>query len=182
MNLNVELSLITKAKTDFKAFSEIYNYYFENIYSYCLNRLGNKPMAEEITSQVFLNCIYILQSQTDTPSKRIAPILYKTANKEIMNLFQSSRYKQLLEEQQNNPNRIILTDNQKKILLILKKLTPKYREILTFKYYSDLDDLEIAEIMDIEQEQLAVLFHRAIKEFKQMYQEKFPEDELFEII
>ena len=49
ITLAEEKILVEKAKESLSAFSKLYEYYLPKIYSYLLNRVGDKKTAEDIT-------------------------------------------------------------------------------------------------------------------------------------
>jgi len=47
-------NLVLKAKTQAEALGELYEMYYERIFRFCVHRLFNKEIAEDVTSAVFL--------------------------------------------------------------------------------------------------------------------------------
>jgi RNA polymerase sigma-70 factor (ECF subfamily) len=50
-------TLVRRAKEDAAAFAPLYQRYVGPIYGYCLQRLGDRELAEDATSQVFVQAI-----------------------------------------------------------------------------------------------------------------------------
>jgi len=47
--------LVLRAKTEAEALGRLYELYYERIFRFCVYRLFNKEIAEDVTSAVFLN-------------------------------------------------------------------------------------------------------------------------------
>lgn len=47
--------LVNRARTEREAFGELYDMIYPPVFRYCLRRSGNRSLAEDITSMVFLN-------------------------------------------------------------------------------------------------------------------------------
>jgi RNA polymerase sigma-70 factor, ECF subfamily len=59
-----EHRLLERAKTyDIDALAEIYDHYEVKIYSYIYYRVGSQPVAQDLTSQVFLRVLEAIQNQ-----------------------------------------------------------------------------------------------------------------------
>jgi len=52
--LEHEAELVERAKTDDRAFTILYDYYFPKIYGYIYKRVGNFDLAEDLVSSIFL--------------------------------------------------------------------------------------------------------------------------------
>lgn len=53
-------ALVLRAKEDPAAFAPLYRRYVRPVYGYCFQRLGNRELAEDATSQVFVQAIAAL--------------------------------------------------------------------------------------------------------------------------
>ncbi|MBN2457271.1 MAG: hypothetical protein JXB29_12165 [Sedimentisphaerales bacterium] len=47
-------SLILRARTDADALGELYELYYERIFRFCVHRLFDREIAEDLTSSIFL--------------------------------------------------------------------------------------------------------------------------------
>ena len=79
MTLNEELEVIEKAKSNLSYFEHIYNYYFDKVYGYCINRTANHSTCEEIVSEVFLRAIEkIKKFNTEKKNKNRSLAVYNS--------------------------------------------------------------------------------------------------------
>lgn len=64
-DLDDEAELVARARDDRQAFAALYRRYADPIYRYCYRRLGAKELAEDATSQVFLQALAALPRYRD---------------------------------------------------------------------------------------------------------------------
>ena len=55
-----EEAIIARARHDPAAFAPLYRHYVRPIYAFCHQRLGDRELAEDATSQVFVNAFAAL--------------------------------------------------------------------------------------------------------------------------
>ena len=67
---------------------------------------------------------------------------------------------------------------QKQIVEVLNKINERYSQIISLKFYSELETDEIAMLMDVNSSQVAVILHRALHNFREEYKNSFPESEI----
>ena len=188
MELKEELKLIDQAKNDIHAFNKLYERYFGKIFAFCLNRLGNRELAEDVTSQTFLITLEKIHDIDTAKGYRLSAWLYKVANNKIVDIFRKhgrGKFLNLTEyEGEDTPElskSVEISEMQKKIALVLSRLKPQFQEVLTLKFYSELENEEIANVMNINKGNVAVTLHRAIKAFKDEYEKLFPESEIISL-
>jgi len=186
MSVEEELDLVEQAKTDIHAFEKIYEYYFKKIYAYCLNRLANKELAEDITCEVFMRAVNGVKNFDTTKGIRFSAWLYRVAHNQIYDYYKKHKKEVLMdldthdvidinETQEQYDNTIMSEHYQKKVAFIISKLKPKYQQVLSLKYYSELSNPEIAEVLDMKTTQIAVILHRALKSFEKKWLQNFKE-------
>lgn len=187
MELAVEQQLIREAKDDLKAFAKLYDHYFGKIYGYCLNRIGHKEKAEDITSQTFLKSISIVKSFNFKKSPRLGPWLYAIAHNLMIDMLRREAKLQPLEKMETEgengsetfEKKLQIDLIQKQILEVLNEINPRYAQLISLKFYSELDASEIALTMGLKSSQVPVLLFRAMASFRETYQKKFPESEIY---
>jgi len=195
-----EKQLITDAANNMQAFGELYDFYFPRIYSYCLNRLAHKEAAEDVTAQVFLKAIKFVKKFDFKKSNRLGPLLYAVAHNEIVDLIRENS--RLLsfdfnEDTKDAPVAMLSANTsgsngaddfdralelsiiQKQIASVLLNINERYAEVITLKYYSELETREIAEAMAIKPSQVPVLLFRSLEAFQTEFKKKFPKSEIF---
>lgn len=176
--LHDELQLIERAKTDDWAFSILYETYFPKIYGYVLKRVGNREEAEDIVSQTFLKMVEKLKSFKSGQGSSFKSWIYTIATNSMLDYFRKlkkhktepvEQHLEIASKEFNPQERSIQTEEQKKVFHTISLLPKKYQNLLTLKYYSDLEHEEIAETLGVTINNLGVLLHRALKKFREVY-------------
>lgn len=80
---------------------------------------------------------------------------------------------QNMEEGKKSPIEIVVAKEEKKCLkIVMFVLNEKERLIIEYKYGAGLNNIEIAELMNISQSNVAVTIHLSMKKMKTQYDEK----------
>lgn len=177
MDISNELQLVELAKKDIKAFNKLYEYYLPKIFGYCINRLANRVASEEITSIVFLEAVKQIKKFDTKRGIKFGSWLFRVTHNKIVDYHRKKSHEarltdemsQRISETFDNSNLIKKIEAQKDVSIVLKRIKPKYANILSLKYYSDLSNEEIAEVLKTNKNNIAVLIHRALKAFEAEY-------------
>ncbi|MBD3363488.1 sigma-70 family RNA polymerase sigma factor [Candidatus Dojkabacteria bacterium] len=188
MDKKTELELVEKAKKNIQAFNKLYDYYKAKVLGYCINRLSNIDIAEEITSDVFLSAVESIKDFDTKRNIRFGSWLYSVAHNKIIDYFRKKKalpldedYKSQISETQDLTKDLVQDEMHYKIAKILSLIKPRYQEIISLRYFAELENDEIAKILKINKNNVAVLIHRALKSFKKEFENTFPETEIFEL-
>lgn len=187
MDANQELQLIRSARIDLHAFAQLYDHYFPIIYAYTLNRCANKEIAEDVTSNVFIKMIKLIKEFDEKKSLTLKPLLFRMAHNLLIDQQRNmSRHSNLNEanhaQTPDLDKPIIINTLQEKINKIMLKLNERYQQILSLKYYAELSTEEIAEVMDLNKNNVYVLLTRAHEAFRKEILENDPESEIFNLL
>lgn len=187
-----ELQLISCAQESMQAFARLYDHYFPIVYAYCLNRLANKETAEDISSQVFLKLLPIIDQFDPKKANSLKPLLFTMAHNLIIDLYRKNSKVINLDETLPVPSEnhepsdldqeLQLSSTQKQIALVLRLINDRYQQIITLKFYAELTTQEIAEIMKVKTAQVAVILFRALESFKKEFKQQFPDTEIYDLI
>ncbi|MFJ7310731.1 RNA polymerase sigma factor [Peribacillus frigoritolerans] len=143
------------------------------VYSYLLKMGASKEDAEDIVQDTAYKFLQYIDSVTNTQSwlYRVAVNQYydltrkKSRRKEILLKF---NIHELFEE--DTPEIALLqSELVKDIHELLKRLKPKYRQLLLLKYSTGLKINEIAELYGMKEGSVKTILHRARKEFIEQY-------------
>lgn len=168
---------IAASQNNEAAFTQLYEIYIHEIYGFVMKRIGHKETCEDIVSdvfrKVFLNLktfdpkkasfrvwVYRIATNTMTDHWRV----HRNPNKGIVVDIEEA-YE--LHDETQNPHDDLLSDEQKQFVQNnINKLPNKYQTIVQLKYFDDLPNTDIAEIMGIKPNNVGVLLHRALKKLK----------------
>lgn len=166
--------LVRKASAgDEQAFSELYDLYFEKIYRFVYFRVNHREVAEDLVSETFIRAWDRLReieaiSSFNSWLYRIARNLvidYYRAKKpdlDINNLENLLAYEDQIIEQTD------FTFKQKKFLAAVQKLSSDQQLVIKLKFLDELDNQEIAIILQKSEGAIRVIQHRAINELKRL--------------
>ncbi len=166
-----EQSLVLKAQQkDSKAFSELYEAYFDKIYRYILLKTGNQSDAEDMTQQVFLKALKSL------PSYRYQEVpfsawLYRIAHNQMVDHFRKSSRQQTCELSEDitpdDPDggpqqQAELKMNIECLIKSVRKLTRSQQEVIALRFSSDLPVADVARLMGKSEGAVKALQHSAV--------------------
>lgn len=143
------------------------------VYSYLLKMGASKEDAEDIVQDTAYKFLQYIDSVTNTQSWlfRVAVNQYydltrkKSRRKEILLKFNIHE----LFEEDTPESALLQSELVKDIHELLKRLKPKYRQLLLLKYSTGLKISEIAELYGMKEGSVKTILHRARKEFIEQY-------------
>ena len=148
---------ISKAKNGSQsAYSFLLDSFWLEVYNYQLKRTKNENDAEDITIQTFskafdkLNTFdekYVFKTWLITISKNIYIDLLRKKNTLV--LIQNSKDQEdkihlVVDDNPTPEDKIIRDQNLAKLLRDVKKLKPKYQEVIQLRYFQELSYKEIS--------------------------------------
>ena len=172
MDRELERQLIKKAQENVAAFEELYNHYLPKIYGFLLNRAGQKELAEDLTSEVFAKALANL-AKYDDRGVSFAAWLFKIARNTLIDY--TRKKKEILTDavEAYEPAQIetgkkavsSLEDNERKVFIrkTINNLPEKYQIVLSLKFFEELSNDEIAEVVGCGKGAVAVRVHRALR-------------------
>ncbi|NRD23144.1 sigma-70 family RNA polymerase sigma factor [Winogradskyella litoriviva] len=148
---------ITKAKNKEQiAFNFLLDTFWNDVYSFQLNRTHNENDAEDITIQTFSKAFdkidtykqeYKFKTWLITISKNIHIDLVRKQKKTINNTSKDNddNYLEIIDDSPTPEDKIITEQNLAKLLRDIKKLKPHYQEVINLRYFQELSYKEISE-------------------------------------
>ena len=181
-NSDAELiqATIDNDQESFKIFVERYQ---KPIFSYLYRFLyQNREAAEDITQSVFLK-VYQNLNNIDT-SKSIKSWIYRIAHNESANYLRSvsSKKESIFDDEQwskmadqKEPEEDISKQYTDIVQTALKKLKPKYREVIVLFYFEEKSYDEIATILDSSTNSVGTQIRRAKHQLKKILDSLAPD-------
>jgi len=169
--------LLAKAKQgEQAAFGEIYNLYFQKIYRFIYYRVGNKELAEDLAEDVFLKAFTKISSVKENVA--FLGWLYQIARNQVIDYYRQKKLtisidevENTLEYESNVVDVLNLEQQQKLLLKLIKELTPEQQVVLKLKFFEDLNNDEIAEVVGKSEGAIRVIQHRAISKLQELIKE-----------
>lgn len=177
------VNLVERAKQDDKtAFSELFNMYYTPVYRYIMSRSRDENLALDLTQDVFMKW-YRSMSRYNLPAEAVqsSPLsyLFTIAKRLMINNGLKKRSVQLPDNadeflDSGDVSVEVLIDIKLEIAQVYQyfdTLTESEREMIELKYMSELDNKEIAIVMEKSVDALRQIEHRALKKLRKMYQD-----------
>jgi RNA polymerase sigma-70 factor (ECF subfamily) len=164
--------IVLKARTQNEALGRLYEIYYERIFRFCMYRLFNKEIAEDLTSAVFLEVARSIRAFKGRTVKDFQSWLYAiAANQTNAYIRRTSRRKKLLEEAAGSitASANAGSDNSPdwpKLYTAILKLRARHQTIVTLRFFENLRYEQIAQILNIKEATLRVSMHRILSELR----------------
>ena len=168
----IDDDLVFRARTQADALGWLYEMHYERILRFCVYRLFNKEIAEDVTSAVFLEVARSIGLFRGRTVKDFQSWLYAiAANQANAYIRKTSRRKRLLEEAAGSmiASAAQKTDNSpdwSQLYRAILKLRPQHQTLVTLRFFENLQYEQIAQILDIKEATLRVNIHRIINELR----------------
>ncbi|MGH4124219.1 MAG: RNA polymerase sigma factor [Clostridium sp.] len=156
-------------------FEILYNRYSTELYIYAISLCKDHNLSQDLVSETFCKALLSIDSST----KYIKFWMFRVCKNLYLDYLRKNKYLQdidinfnklLVEE--NALEKIILSEERRRIYYEVLKLQPSYKEIITLYYYCDLSLQEISSIVGISQGSARTLLFRARKKLKVFLEEE----------
>jgi RNA polymerase sigma-70 factor (ECF subfamily) len=144
-----EEAIIARARHNPAAFAPLYRHYVRPIYAFCHQRLGDRELAEDATSQGFVNALAALP-RYQTGSFRawlcaiarnvVADMRRRHPNAQLAEGWELADARRLPEDE------LLVADSERSVAQLLSHLTPDQREIVELRL-AGLNGAEIANVL-----------------------------------
>lgn len=166
-----DFKLHIKNKSDAsQVFTSVFNYYFDNLYSYGFRLIQNEELVKDCIQELFLR---IWKNKINLLSiNNLKAYLLKGLRHQIINILELKSNK--IEKTNIEDNFVMelspedyFINNQneenirRRVINALKQLTEKQREVIYLRYFEELEYEEIAKIMNITIQSVKNSLHRS---------------------
>ncbi len=165
-----------------QAFGILYDAYYGKIFSYALRRVADVPLAQDITSEVFLKALRGI-SRFKWQNLHFSAWLYRIAGNEIADFYRSARRQRCLnaelsysmgdadEGAEQELTRLEAELREQKLLLKMQRalsaLPANYQEVIALRFFEKKQLKEIGEILDKKEETVKTLLYRGIAKLRE---------------
>ncbi len=166
-------------KGDRDAFAKIYNLFIEDLLSYGYRVTNDRQLIRDSIQDLFLHLWHTRENLTDTDSIRF--YLYVSLRNRILRNIEKHNHTSIdTQDLFENiigvlsvEDELITTEQYSEQIIQLKRaiqqLPKRQQEIIQLRYYHDFSFEEIAEMMEINNQSVRNLLHRAITELRQYF-------------
>ena len=164
---------------DRDAFAKIYNLFIEDLLSYGYRVTNDRQLIRDSIQDLFLHLWHTRENLTDTDSIRF--YLYVSLRNRILRNIEKHNHTSIdTQDLFENiigvlsvEDELITTEQYSEQIIQLKRaiqqLPKRQQEIIQLRYYHDFSFEEIAEMMQINNQSVRNLLHRAITELRQYF-------------
>lgn len=154
-SLQDERDLVQQARRgDPDAFGLLYDQYVDRVYRFIYYRVSDVPLAEDLTSRVFLRAWEHLPNYRDR-GLSFGSWLFSIARNSVIDHYRTARPEQALEaagavpDQGADPEEALSASLQSdRLAEALQQLTDEQREVLVLKFIEGYSTEEVARLMD----------------------------------
>lgn len=179
MDIRLERKLIKQAKKDPEAFGQLFDHYYPLIFKFVYKRIGNREIAQDITSEVFFQAIKNLWHYRIT-KKPFKAWLYKIAVTQIAMYYrQKGNYCELALDKcpelmahdtyQADTSTLELQDCDlaqnafKELHKVLLKLSKVQHTIIILRFFENKKIKEISQILSLKENTVKSHIRRSLK-------------------
>jgi len=148
--------LIAEARNDAAAFVQLYRRHYDAVFRYCVHRLFDRHIAEDVTSQVFTKAVENF-NRFDGTEQQFCFWLFRIAtnavNQHLRKQIRRKRMQQNVQEQvlsEISANSGSEESSHEKLAALkaaMLSLRPRYQTIITLRFFENLKPAEIAEVL-----------------------------------
>lgn len=175
--LRRELEWVRQAKEDPRRFEPLYNKYYEQIFRYIYQRMDDKELAFDITSQVFLKALNNIHKY-EYRGVPFASWLYRIAKSELYQSFRDKKAERTINVESMHLFEMIeeleedTTEEGRELLLeALASMDEEDVQLIELRYFEKRSFKEIGDILEITENNAKVKAHRVVKKMKKLFKE-----------
>lgn len=148
-----EAQVIEDAKNDPHAFARLYRMYVHPIYRYLYSRSGQVSIAEDLTTQVFIEALESLTRYRH--QGRFLAWLFAIARHRVLNYYHRSPRETTLDSAWDRPGsdpdplaQVIQNEEVDTLLRLIGQLKEEERDLLRLRFVAELSFAEIAKLLN----------------------------------
>jgi RNA polymerase sigma-70 factor (ECF subfamily) len=169
--------LVVQARSQAAALGRLYELYYDRIFRFCVHRLFNRALAEDVTSSVFLTVARTMRRFDGRTERDFRAWVYTiAANQANAHIRKAARRRRLLETAaREGPGGQDAAGwsclDWPTLYEAIRDLKPEHQTILTLRFFEDMGYDEIAAIVRARPGTVRVTLHRVLHRLRQTLQE-----------
>ncbi len=164
--------LVLRARTDADALGCLYELYYERIFRFCVHRLFNREIAEDVTSTIFLQVARQIRHFAGRTEEDFRNWLYAIAAKQANAYIRKTlRRKQLFAEAAASTIATDCTDHSAELdwptlYRAIMKLPPRHQTIVVLRFFENMEFEQIGKIINAREATVRVMLYRILKRLR----------------
>ena len=171
--------LLERARNnDAQALAEIYDQYSGPIYRYLYRYLGDARQAEDLTGEVFLKLLQVLNTPR-APRDKLRGWLYRVAHNLAMDWFRRESKSSPIELDDGlvcgDDSPVIAFEkrqDQQRLRQAITQLTPDQQRVILLRFAEGLKIAEVSQLVGKSEGAVKILQHRAVKRLRKLLEQK----------
>lgn len=166
-----ELELIKRSQQgDEQAFGELYEIWSSKVYRFVYFKTKHVPVAEDLTSEVFLKAWQKIHQYRPAPDARFSSWLYAIARNTVIDYYRVNKRVEISFE---DPPEIADLEGEEpyreatRVEEALKHLPEEYEKVLRLRFVEEMPIARIAQSMKKKESNIRALTHRALKKLRE---------------
>ncbi len=163
-----EEELVQQAKTDARAFGQLYDLYVDKVYNYIFHRVGNHHDAEDLTARAFHRALVNIGAYVDR-GVPFSAWLFRIAHNLVANWHRDQGRRpvvpleETLPSQRHQPEaQAEVADEEGMLMEAIRTLPDDRQRLLIFKFTEGLSNAEIAGRLGRTEGAVKALYHRTL--------------------
>src|SRR5262249_43774993 len=173
--------LVVRARTDRAAFGLLYDHYYPHVARYCLRRLFDRTIAEDVVSDVFLQVVSHIREFPGRTATDFRRWLFRIATNAVhAHLRQSRRRQELWDAAARGRHRDRGSDSHLSqaeherldwpaVYQALLELDERDQTIVTLRFFADLSHEEIADVVEATPGAVRTALSRTLNRLKEEF-------------
>lgn len=173
--LNEEKVWIQRAKNSPQHFGPLYKKYHEAIFRFVYQRMDDREMAYDVTAQIFIKAMHNINRFEDR-GVPFASWLYRIAKSEVYQCFRDKKADRFVNVETVQIAEIMDDFDQEdrqhsidKLLKTLQSLKENEIQLIEMRFFEKRNFKEIAEILEMTENNAKVKTFRALEKLKKMF-------------
>jgi RNA polymerase sigma-70 factor (ECF subfamily) len=171
-----EESLIIRSQADPEAFRPLYEKYFKRIFLFLIHRVGNRELAADLASQVFLKALVNIK-KFRTRGLPFSAWLFRIAINECHDFFRKNNRSRVVTIENEHVDGLfeeLTTDTQledlhRQLPVILQKLSEEELQLIELRFFEQRPFKEVADILGLTENNTKVKVYRTLQKMKNLF-------------
>ena len=164
MDRDRERTLVARARSDAASFGELYDFYLPRIYGFVYRRVQERSVAEDLTATAFQRALEAVRKR-DFRNDAFGGWLYRVAANAVVDHVRHGRRIVSLDgtdAPDGATDDFTAALDRDELRTAMARLSGEQRQVLTLRFYDDLDADEASAVLGCSRGTFAVRLHRAI--------------------
>ncbi len=179
-------ALLERAKSGPNGVVEVYDRYADRLYAYFYKRCGQRELAQDLTSSVFVRFLKALPA-LEWRGLPLEAWLFRTASNALIDHWRKvgTHFEVYPDDGDDDapwdppssaPGQAAEMDlliESERLRAVMARLSPRDQEVLDLRYFAELEAMEMGEVLNISANHASVLVYRALARLRTLYQKTY---------